>query len=70
MNTLIKNATRNAVSVNGLRKAYGEKVVQTAVCGSHLDGLGQAAWIALRAASISPAASGRPLLTCGFMAPR
>ena len=27
MNTLIKNATRNAVSVNGLRKAYGEKVV-------------------------------------------
>jgi len=27
MNTLIKNATRNAVSANGLRKAYGEKVV-------------------------------------------
>lgn len=27
MNTLIKNATRNAVSVNGLRKAYGENVV-------------------------------------------
>jgi len=27
MNTLIKNATRSAVSVNGLRKAYGEKVV-------------------------------------------
>jgi ABC-2 type transport system ATP-binding protein len=27
MNTLIKNATRKAVSVNGLRKAYGEKVV-------------------------------------------
>jgi len=27
MNTLIKNAARNAVSVNGLRKAYGEKVV-------------------------------------------
>src|SRR3984893_487551 len=27
MNTVIKNATRNAVSVSGLRKAYGEKVV-------------------------------------------
>ncbi len=27
MNTVTKNATRNAVSVNGLRKAYGEKVV-------------------------------------------
>ena len=27
MKTLIKNATRNAVSVKGLRKAYGEKVV-------------------------------------------
>ncbi len=27
MNTLIKNATRNAVSVNGLGKAYGENVV-------------------------------------------
>jgi ABC-2 type transport system ATP-binding protein len=27
MNTAIENATRTAVSVNGLRKAYGEKVV-------------------------------------------
>src|SRR5713226_6630159 len=27
MNTQIKNATRNAVSVSGLGKAYGEKVV-------------------------------------------
>jgi ABC-2 type transport system ATP-binding protein len=27
MNTVTKNATRNAVSVDGLRKAYGEKVV-------------------------------------------
>jgi len=27
MNTATKNATRNAVCVNGLRKAYGEKVV-------------------------------------------
>ena len=27
MNTLMKNATRNAISVNGLRKAYGGKVV-------------------------------------------
>ena len=27
MSTLIKNATRNAVSVSGLRKAYGDKVV-------------------------------------------
>ncbi len=27
MNTLIRNSTRNAVSVNGLRKAYGENVV-------------------------------------------
>ncbi len=31
MSTLIKNATRNAVSVNGLRKAYGEKVVLDSV---------------------------------------
>jgi ABC-2 type transport system ATP-binding protein len=27
MNTMIKNATGTAVSVTGLRKAYGEKVV-------------------------------------------
>ena len=31
MSTLIRNATRYAVSVNGLRKAYGEKVVLDSV---------------------------------------
>ncbi len=31
MNALTKHAARTAVSVNGLRKAYGEKVVQDGI---------------------------------------